>query len=675
MEKNDKTKKGLIQDLAGLHSLPADGKESRSETDHSLQSLQASETRYRRLFETAQDGILILDAETGEIVDVNPYMIDMLHYSYEEFIGMKLWEVSPFKDTVLNRTAFEELQDKGYIQYKDLPLETKEGKSIAVEFVSNVYKSNGDKVIQCNIRNITERKDANRKLQEAVIFQQRLIDALPVPIFYKDSEGRYLGCNSSFEELFGQKREQIIGKSVFELSPKEFAEIYHKKDLALLQDPGIQIYEAIVKDADGVVHNVIFHKASFLNMDGSVGGLIGAILDITERKRAEEEKAKLQEQFLQSQKMESVGRLAGGVAHDFNNMLGVILGHTEMAMEQVDPALPLHADLDEIRKATERSSDLTRQLLAFARKQTISPKVLDLNETVERTLKMLRRLLGEDIHLKWQPEAGLWQVKMDQSQIDQILANLCVNARDAISGVGKITLETENVRFDATYCADHAGFVPGEYVLLALSDDGCGMDKGTLSHLFEPFFTTKGIGKGTGLGLATVYGIVRQNNGFINVYSEPDRGTTFRIYLPRHMGKTRRIESEEKQEPILRGRETILVVEDEKALLELSKIMLEKQGYRVLTASTPGEAIRLAEKHTGEIHLLMTDVVMPEMNGRDLARRMLSLYPNLKCLFMSGYTADVIAHHGILEDGMHFLQKPFSRKDLAGKVREALDRK
>ena len=287
MEKEAKTKKELIEDLADLRQQLVDVKKSRSETKNILQALQASETRYRRLFETAQDGILILNAETGEIDDVNPYMIDMLHYSREELLGMKLWEVSPFKDTVLNRAAFEELQDKGYIRYKDLPLETKEGKPVAVEFVSNVYKANGNKVIQCNIRNITERKELDRKLQEAVLFQQRLIDALPVPVFYKDSEGRYLGCNSSFEKFFGNKKEKVTGKSVYELSPKEFADLYHEKDRALLQNPGIQIYESTVKDRGGVVHNVIFHKATFSNMDGSVGGLIGAILDITDRKRAE----------------------------------------------------------------------------------------------------------------------------------------------------------------------------------------------------------------------------------------------------------------------------------------------------------------------------------------------------------------------------------------------------
>jgi len=401
--------------------------------------------------------------------------------------------------------------------------------------------------------------------------------------------------------------------------------------------------------------------------------LVGTHVDITERKLAEEEHAKLEAQLQQSQKMESVGRLAGGVAHDFNNMLGVILGHAEIAMDQVDPSQPLHADLREIRNAAQRSADLTRQLLAFARKQVVAPKVLDMNDTISGMLKMLQRLIGEDIHLVWLPGVSLWPAKIDPSQIDQILANLCINARDAIAGVGKLTIETKNIRFDEDYCADHAGFVPGEFVLLVVSDDGSGMDKETIDKIFEPFFTTKGIGKGTGLGLATVYGIVKQNNGFINVYSEPGQGTTFKIYLPRYIGKAEQTRTEVAVEPLRRGQETILLVEDEPTLLELSKLLLETQGYRVLAAGSPGEAIRLAGENTGEIHLLMTDVVMPEMNGRDLAKKLLALYPHLKCLFTSGYTANVIAHHGVLDENVNFIQKPFSRRDLAAKVREVLD--
>ena len=411
---------------------------------------------------------------------------------------------------------------------------------------------------------------------------------------------------------------------------------------------------------------VAVHANGVMDAKGNTSFGTAFVEDITERKKTEE-------QLRQAQKMESVGRLAGGVAHDFNNMLGVILGHAEMIMEQMDSSQPFFNNLQEIQTAAQRSADLTRQLLAFARKQTISPKVLDLNKTVESILMMLRRLIGEDIDLAWLPGKKLWRINIDPSQIDQILANLCVNARDAISDTGKLTIETGTIVFDEVYCAQHEGFKPGEYILLAVSDNGCGMDTDTQNNIFEPFFTTKELGKGTGLGLATVYGIVKQNNGFINVYSEPDQGTTFKIYLPRHMGKTDQTREKKSVEPSVHGDETILLVEDEPAILNLTTMMLQRLGYTVLAASTPGETIRLAREHSGKIDLLMTDVVMPEMNGRDLAKKLLSLYPNLKRLFMSGYTANVIAHHGVLDEGVHFIQKPFSKKDLATIVKKVLE--
>jgi len=407
--------------------------------------------------------------------------------------------------------------------------------------------------------------------------------------------------------------------------------------------------------------------------DGKVVKLAGTVQDITERKRAEMEREKLQTQLLQAQKMEAVGRLAGGVAHDFNNMLTVILGHVQLAMMDLEPSNPLRADLEEIRKAAQRSADLTRQLLAFARKQTIAPKVLDLNETITGMLKMLRRLIGEDIDLVWMPGAKLWPVKMDPAQVDQILANLCVNARDAISGVGKVILETRNVTLDEAYCAVHADFRPGQYVMLAVSDNGCGMNEEVLEHLFEPFFTTKGVGQGTGLGLSTVYGIVKQNEGFINVYSEVGRGTTFKIYIPRFAGEVAEDQAERVLEPPRGHGETLLLVEDEVAILDLGKRLLEGLGYRVLTANRPSEALRQAEAYTGEIHLLITDLVMPEMDGRELEKRLKAIKPGLRCLFTSGYTANVISHHGVLDENVRFIQKPFSTYDLAVKVREALE--
>jgi PAS domain S-box-containing protein len=394
---------------------------------------------------------------------------------------------------------------------------------------------------------------------------------------------------------------------------------------------------------------------------------------ITELKRSDEEKRRLEDQLMHAQKLESVGRLAGGVAHDFNNMLGVIIGHTELALHLGESSESLRQSLQEILKAANRSADLTRQLLAFARKQTVSPKVLDLNDTIAGMLKMLRRLIGEDIELIWIPGHELWSVKIDPSQIDQMLANLAVNARDAIAGVGKVTIETANVSLDEFYCAGHPECAPGDYVQLVLSDTGSGMSKEVIDHIFEPFFTTKGVGQGTGLGLATVYGIVRQNEGFVNVYSEPGRGATFKIYLRRFGGDTVAVASETMAEKPPCGTETVLVVEDEEAILSICRNILHQLGYTVLIAHSPTEAIRLADEHAGSIHLLITDVVMPEMNGRDLAERLSASNPDLKCLFMSGYTASIIAQHNVLEEGMHFIQKPFTVRALAEKTRETLD--
>ncbi|MBF0572940.1 MAG: PAS domain-containing protein [Desulfamplus sp.] len=412
-------------------------------------------------------------------------------------------------------------------------------------------------------------------------------------------------------------------------------------------------------------------------------------------------------QLFQAQKLESIGRLAGGVAHDLNNMLSVIIGNAEMAIDELKPHQPAFNELQEIRKAAERSANLTRQLLAFARKQLITPKVLDLNAAIEDMLKMLTRIIGEDIELKWQPKDNLWQIKIDPSQIDQILANLCVNSRDAISDVGKITIETGMKTFDKDYCDQNPEFFVGDYVMLVVSDNGCGIDKGILSSIFEPFFTTKEIGKGTGLGLAMVYGIVKQNKGFINVYSELNQGTTFKIYFPRYIDESTPLIKENINNVAESCNETILIVEDEVAILHLSKMILQKLGYQVIAASTPKEAIRLAQEYSNgqlaqeqssnvqftknnfdiaidsssnqtlqnnhcKIDLLITDVVMPDMNGRELARNIILIYPDIKVLFMSGYTADVIAHHGVLDSGVNFIQKPFSKQDLLEKVRKAL---
>jgi two-component system, cell cycle sensor histidine kinase and response regulator CckA len=480
------------------------------------------------------------------------------------------------------------------------------------------------------------------------------------------------------EELF-----RIMGKDPKEKAPSfaEQTELYAPEDLPRVQmaakaavEKGMPFeLELRLVMKDGTVRHCLARGQAQIGPSGKATRLYGSLQDITANKRAEEEREKLQTQLSQAHKMESVGRLAGGVAHDFNNMLGVILGHTEMAIEQVPQTHPMHADLEEVRKAAKRSADLTRQLLAFARKQTVTPVLLNLNDAVSGMLKMLQRIIGEDIDLRWVPGNGLYPVKMDPSQLDQILVNLCINARDAIGDAGgRVTIETQPSTIDENYCEAHAGVIPGDYTLLAVSDNGEGMGQETLSHLFEPFFTTKKIGEGTGLGLATVYGIVQQNRGVINVYSEAGRGTTFKIYLPRQAPAADPAVDGSPGPAQARGSETILLVEDEPAILRMTMMMLERMGYTVLGANTPGEAIRLAEDYSGHIQLLMTDVVMPEMNGRELAKRLLQIHPELKCLFMSGYTANVIAHHGILDNGLHYIQKPFSKKELSLRVLEAL---
>jgi PAS domain S-box-containing protein len=513
---------------------------------------------------------------------------------------------------------------------------------------------------------ITEYKLAEESLRES---NERFAVAFnKAPIIYTIcslEDGKYLDVNQRFVDISGFSRDEAIGKTPVELGLISRSD--QEQRLYLIQRDGkIDEKELSLYTKSG---KLVLCKYWSENI--TVAGrkcLLNIDLDITENR-------KLEQQFIQAQKMELVGQLAGGVAHDFNNMLHIIIGHAEMALLKTDPSQPLFSDLEQIRKSAYRSADLTRQLLAFARKQTILPKVLDLNETVAGMLKMLQRLIGEDISLIWRPAAKLWQVEVDPSQIDQIVANICVNARDAISGVGKITIESVNIALDEDYCAHHPGLVTGEYVRLTVSDDGCGMDKETLSHIFEPFFTTKGVGEGTGLGLATVYGAVKQNNGFIYTSSELGAGTTFTIYLPRYVGIDVEARTEVAATPVLHGQETILLVEDEPGIIFISTQMLEMLGYTVLAANSPDEAIHLAREYAGEIHLLLTDVIMPKMNGLDLAKNLLSAYPHMKLLFMSGYTADVISHQCLLLEGGYFIQKPISMQDLAAKVREVLNGK
>ena len=528
---------------------------------------------------------------------------------------------------------------------------------------------------QIIIREQKKREPIVKALEESEESFRRIFDDSSDPILLlRDNE--FVECNRAALALLGNvSREALLHSTPTDISPPRQPDGSPSKELAAqkVRDAfasGHQRFEWVHLKADGTelfvdvsLTPIVIRGEKMLHV---------AWRDITERRRAEEERERLRSQLVQAHKMESIGRLAGGVAHDFNNMLQSIQGFTEMALTKVAPTDPLHGTLQEILNAGRRSADLTRQLLAFARKQVVNPLVLYLNDVIPGMLQMLQRLIGEHIDLAWMPGHRLWNVRMDPSQIDQILANLVVNARDAIDGAGRITIETGNRVMDEDDCSDLLECAPGEYVTLTVSDTGRGISPETMTNIFEPFFTTKGMGQGTGLGLATVYGIVSQNQGFISVRSEPGKGAAFTIHLPRVTEAVTEAAPEKEERPLDKGSETILLVEDNEEVLDLGILLLEGLGYKVLPARTPDEAIRLVAEHADAIDLLITDVIMPGINGKALAERLMGMRPGLRCLFMSGYMADVMASDGVLDKGVHFIQKPFTMQALAEKVREAL---
>ena len=483
-------------------------------------------------------------------------------------------------------------------------------------------------------------------------------------------DGAIIEVNDAFVRLCGHSREEAIGSTTAALGLWADVRDRDAYVAGLRGGGGVREQPAQFRVKDGRV------------LDGLVSGEIlrlgeelialTTIRDITDRKRAEEERTTLEAQLRQSQKMEAVGRLAGGVAHDFNNMLGVILGYADITLRKMSPIDPLRRNLTEIRDAAQRSADLTQQLLAFSRQQVIAPRVIDLNDRLKGMERLLQRVIGEDVALEFVLAPDAWPVSMDPSQVDQVLANLAVNARDAMPDGGKLIVATANVTLDAAYCRRHSGARPGEHVMLAVSDTGSGMDELTRERAFEPFFTTKPEGKGTGLGLATVYGVVKQNEGYIDIHSELGRGTTVNLYLPRAKDEEMARQPAEAIAAPARGHETVLLLEDQDQLREIACEMLEQLGYTVLVAASPGDALALCEKHAGGIDLLFTDVVMPSMNGKELAGRVQAMRPGVRTLFTSGYTADTIAQRGVLDPGIWFLEKPFSMDSLARKVREVL---
>ncbi len=637
-------------------------------------AVQAEKLRALQLLDAIAEGsndAIFAKDEAGRYLLFNREAARLTGKTAEEVLGRDDTTIFPSDQATLIQAHDRQVMDENRTVSFQEDLSTADGDLTFLAIKGPLRDAAGNVKGMFGIsRDITELKHAEESLREKEAFIRTVLDNLPVGIAVNsfDPEVKFEYMNDRFPAFYRTTREALADPDAFWDAVYEDPRFRKEIRARMLADcesgnPDRMLWEDVPITREG-------SKTAFITARNiplpEQHLMISTVWDVTERKS-------LEAQLLQAQRMEAVGRLAGGVAHDYNNILGIILGYAELALGRVAPGDPLREDLREIITAAKRSAEITRQLLAFARRQTIAPVVLDLSQTVEGMLKMLRRLIGEDIDLAWLPRVDDWRVRMDPAQIDQILANLCINARDAISGVGKITIETDKVTFDEAYCADHLGFIPGEFVMLAVSDNGCGMDRETREHLFEPFFTTKGMGKGTGLGLATVYGIVKQNSGFINVYSEPGKGSTFRVYLPRDKEGAVAAETLARREPSRGHGETLLLVEDEQAFLNMGKTMLEGLGYRVLAASNPAVAMQMASEHAGEVRLVITDVVMPDMNGRDLAERLHTLHPNLKCLYMSGYTANAIAHRGVLDEGVRFIQKPFSLEELAAKVREALE--
>ncbi len=640
-------------------------------------ALLDSEQTLRTIFSTMSEGValneIVYDAD-GEMCDYRVLAVNEAFYGLGEHergrvVGRLATDVYGMPVSMI-RDFWQQHKSRQTVQHTEFPapLDASRWYHVATSpFLNGRFVT--------TFTEITERRRAEeaRRADEA---RFRSWFELPiVGICLTSPTKGWLEVNDYLCSLLGYTREELTALTWDDLThPDDLAVDAAQFDRVMRGEiDGYSLEKRFLRKS-GEVLNAELSVRCVRRPDRSVDYFVALIQDISARKQIEAEKRVLELQLQHAQKLESVGRLAGGVAHDFNNMLGVILGNVELALQQADPGQGIHADLLEIQNAARRSAALTRQLLAYARKQTVAPEVLDLNDALNNLVGMLHRLLGEDIQLKVEFAPTLWKVAMDPSQLANVLTNLCVNARQAITGVGTIVIGTSNCVVDEAMAAAHADAVPGEYARLTVRDSGSGMDAETLSHLFEPFFTTKGIGEGTGLGLASVYGAVRQNGGFVTVASEPGAGALFEIFLPRHTGPADAPAGAEPTAHPTRGHETILLVEDEPGILQLASRILRAGGYTVIAASRAADALRLAADHLGDIQLLLVDVVMPEMSGRDLVRALARIRPRTRALYMSGHTADVIAHRGMLEHGVSFLPKPFTSAALLAKVREVLDR-
>jgi two-component system, cell cycle sensor histidine kinase and response regulator CckA len=613
------------------------------------------------------DAVFVKDLQ-GRYLMMNPAGAGFLGRTVDEIIGKDDTEL--FDDAETGRVIME--LDRGVLQSGKMQTFEEGG---AAAGVSRIYLSNkgpfrdaSGKVIGLLgiCRDITDRKLAEEELRQSQRKLRIHFEHTPLAVIEWDLDFRVTDWNPAAEGMFGYSRQEAIGQRASFIVPPHFRPLVDKVWQELLNQKGgvRSANDNITKD--GRIISCEWYNTPLVDESGRVLGAASLAQDVTER-------VALEERLRQSQKMEAVGRLAGGVAHDFNNLLTVILGYSQILAEGVPAGSRLADSTAQIKSAADRASGITRQLLAFSRKQVLSPRVINLNDIMLNLDSLLRRLIGEDIEVLTVPSNDLGSVKADPGQIEQVIMNLALNARDAMPSGGKLTLETTNAQLDESYAQRHQPAEPGRYVMLAVTDTGHGMSPETQARIFEPFYTTKEVGKGTGLGLSMVYGIVKQSGGYIWVYSEPDRGTTFKIYLPRVDQPAESTGAQNRPNSVQRGTETILLVEDDPQLRQLSSSVLAHCGYKMLVASSPEEGIEICRSNHRDIRLLVTDVVMPGMNGRQLAEQIQQVSPNVKVLYISGYTSNAIVHYGVLDPGLSFLPKPFTLSALVAKVREVLD--
>jgi PAS domain S-box-containing protein len=634
------------------------------------EALRESEERYRVVAETATDVIITID-EDSTILFANRAVERVFGYTVLELLGKKITMLMPEHLRHVHKTAVGSYieTDRKHINWEsvELPGLHKSGREIPLELSFGEFRKNGRHLFTGIARDITERKRFEEALRREKEYTEHIISAAPTLIVGIAPDGTTTFINQAITRVTGYDPEEIVGQNWWRTyypgeeyrQVEQFFKEFEERDAVIN-------YEMTLTTKSGDKRTVSWNSVNRSDESGEIIEIIGIGADVTERRE-------LEDQLRQSQKLEAIGQLAGGVAHDFNNMLTIIIGYSDLLLRGLGQNEPMRLKVEEIKKAGERASSLTRQLLAFSRKQVLQPKVLQLNSVVTGVDKMLRRLIGEDIELLTVLATELGSIEADPGQIEQVIMNLVVNARDAMPQGGKLTIETKNVYLDESYAKNHIAVTPGAYVMLAVSDTGTGMDEKTKAHIFEPFFTTKEIGKGTGLGLSTVYGIVKQSGGDIWVYSEMGEGTTFKIYLPQVDGVVESDEARHVPAGLLRGHETVLLAEDEEQVRQTTRTILEMDGYRVLEASGGSEALAIFKQHEGRIDLAITDVIMPQMSGQELAQSLKALCPDIKVLYVSGYTDDAIVRHGLLDEEIAFIQKPFTPEALSRKVREVLD--